>query len=125
MQVKPRFESFKILEQYSILKDDTGSEICLTLFEVMLPSNIYTFTESSYLFWEVVGKNQEQWNNKSVSYSNIAFWKKKQEHKYFNKTIKGFKIEEIEDGSHFLFGDYKDNESLRTKFIISRAINNN
>ena len=32
MQVLPHFASYKILEQYPILKDDTGNEFCLTLF---------------------------------------------------------------------------------------------
>ena len=39
MQVKPRFETYKILEQYPILTDDTGNEMCLTLLEVKLPSD--------------------------------------------------------------------------------------
>ena len=50
MQVKPRFETYKILEQYPFLKDDTGNEMCLTFLEVKLPSDENEIMESTYRF---------------------------------------------------------------------------
>lgn len=118
MQVKPRFETFKIIEQYPFLKDDTGNEMCLTLLEVKLPSNEREVIESTYKFWTVIGKNQYQWNNKAVSYESVAFWKVKTKDKLFNDIIHGFTIEEIEYGSHLLFDN--DNYGLRTIFKIKK-----
>lgn len=117
MQVKPRFETFKILEQYPFIKDDTGNEICLTLLEVKLPSNEDEVMESAYKFWTVIGKNQYQWNNKAVSYESVAFWKVKTKEKLFKGIVQGFTIEEKEAGEHKIFDN---NSGLRTVFLINR-----
>jgi hypothetical protein len=118
MQVKPRFEMFKILEQYPFLKDDTGNEMCLTLLEVKLQSDECEVMESTYKFWTIIGKNQYQWNNKAVSYESVAFWKVKKKDKLFKDTVQGFTIEEKEDGEHRFID--KDNLGLRTVFKINR-----
>lgn len=118
MQVKPRFETFKILEQYPFLKDDTGNEMCLTLLEVKLPSDEDEVMESAYKFWTVIGKNQHQWNNKAVSYESVAFWKAKTKDKLFKDIVQGFTIEEKEAGEHRFID--KDNSGLRTVFKINR-----
>lgn len=118
MQVKPRFETYKILEQYPLIKDDTGNEMCLTLLEAKLPSSDDVIVESTYKFWSVIGKNQQQWNNKAVSYSSVAFWKTKTKDKLFKSVIRGFIIEEKEDGEHRLIDN---NPGLRTVFKIKRV----
>ena len=118
MQVKPRFETYKILEQYPILTDDTGNEMCLTLLEVKLPSDEDEIMESTYKFWTVIGKKQEQYNNKAVGYENIAFWKAKTKH-LFKDIVHGFTIEEKEDGVHCVFDVEK---GLRTFFKINRTL---
>ena len=117
MQVRPRFETFKIIEQYPFLKDDTNNEICLTLMEVKLPSNRLELIETPYRFWCCIGSRQEQWNNKAISYQSVAYWRDKKRDKLFKGNINGFKIEEIEDGEHRLFDN---NYGLRTTFIIKQ-----
>jgi hypothetical protein len=118
MQVKPRFETFKILEQYPFIKDDAGNEMCLTLLEVKLPSDESEVVESTYKYWVVIGKNQHQWNNKAVSYESVAFWRAKKKEKLFKDIVQGFTIEEIESGEHRVFDN--DNSGLRTVFKINR-----
>ena len=129
MQVKPRFETYKILEQYPFLKDDTGNEMCLTFLEVKLPSDEDEVIESTYKFWVVIGKKQEQWNNKAVGYESNAFWKTKTKEKLFKDIVQGFTIEEKESGEHCIFdtGNYfsdfsKVEKGLRTRFKITRSI---
>ena len=121
MQVKPRFESYKIVEQYPFLIDDTGNEICLTLMEVWLKSDETEIMETPYRFWCCIGKRQERWNNKAVSYLDIAFWKDEKRKKLFKDTIHEFLIEEIEDGEHFVFSNEKP--GLRTCFKLTRNKN--
>lgn len=118
MQVTPRFETYKIIEQHTILKDDTGNEMCLTLLEVMLPSDDYEAIDSSYKFWTVIGKHKIQWNNKAVSYNSDAFWKAKTKDKLFKGVINGFMVEEKEAGEHFIFDN--NNLGLRTNFKIKK-----
>ena len=60
MQVRPRFETFKIIEQYPFLKDDTNNEMCLTLMEVKLTSNRLEIIDTPYRFWCCIGNRQEQ-----------------------------------------------------------------
>lgn len=115
MQVKPFFKSHKILEQYPILKDDTGNEFCLTLFEVTLPDDNNKVMESSYKFWTVVGNRLTEYFNKSTGYYDVAFYKAK-EKKLFKGEINGFLVEEHNNGVHYVFGEY----SLRTIFTIKR-----
>lgn len=118
MQVKPRFETYKIIEQHPILKDDTGNEMCLTLLEVKLPSNEDEVMESPYRFWTVIGKNQHQWLNKAVSYDGVAYWRSQQKDKLFNDVVNGFAIEEKEHGEHSIID--KNTKGSTTIFKISR-----
>ena len=120
MQVKPRFETFKIIEQYPFIKDDTGNEMCLTLLEVKLPSDEDEIIESTYTFWTVIGKNQHQWNNKAISYESVAFWKDKTKDKLFNGIVQGFIIEEKEAGEHKFIDN--NNLGLKTVFKIKRNL---
>lgn len=115
MQVKPRFEVYKIIEQYTFLKDDTNNEICLTLLEVKLPNSKMEVIESSYKFWTVIGKNQQIWNNKSVSYESVAYWKSSNK-VLFKDIVNGFLVEEKENGTHNLFSQ----SGARTTFTINR-----
>lgn len=127
MQVKPAFENFKILEQYSILSDDTNNEMCLTLFEVKLKDpHSQIIIESTYKMWTVVGKKQEQWGNKAISYSDAAFWRSSNKNrKLYSGIINNIKIVEKLDGNHHLFVTkypIQENEvGIRTKFEISRT----
>jgi hypothetical protein len=123
MQVKPRFETYKIVEQHSLLKDDTGNEFCLTLLEVKLPSDDDEITETPYKFWTVVGKNQYKWSNKSVSHESIAFWRSDTRKNLFKGTVQGIIIEEIEDGIHTVID--KDKPGLRTRFKITKKLDLN
>jgi hypothetical protein len=116
MQVKPRFESYKVLKQIPLLKDDLGNDMCLTLLEVKLNSNIFEIVESPYTFWTVLGKNQEQYSNKSIAHSHVAFWREKKS--FFKDIVEGMLVEEIIDGQHFLFSDIV---GVRTIFKISRT----
>jgi hypothetical protein len=113
MQVKPYFESYNILKQIFITKDDTGNDINLTLIEGKLLNTEYEVIDSSYKFWTVIGKNQVQWNNKTVSYESIAYWKALDK-SLLNTEINDFIIEEVKDGFHTLFNE----KGLRTKFKI-------
>ena len=119
MQVKPRFETFKILEEYPFMKDDLGNVMCLTLLEVKLPTDESEIIETTYKYWCIAGKKQEQWGNKSISYSSIAFWKAKKKDKLFKDVVNEFTIEEVECGEHTMF----DNADfgLRTTFKIKRV----
>jgi hypothetical protein len=129
MQVKPRFEYFKILEQYFILKDDTNNDMCLTLFEVKLPDSTTEIIESSYKFWAIVGKTQVSWGNKSsdktpISYDNNAYWRSKERKNLFKGEINGFLIEEEIRGFHNMFltkfpPDEKE-FGLKTAFIFKK-----
>jgi len=112
MQVKPRFKKYKIVEQHFILTDDTGNEMCLTLFDVELKNGDI---EESKMIWEVVGKRQERWDNGAISYDNVAYWKSDKK-ELFNGIINGFNIREIENGGHNMFSKEK---GLRTAFIVS------
>lgn len=71
MQVKPRFDNYKILEQNPIFKDDTGAELCLTHFSAKISGDESIIVDSNYTFWTVVSKSSYTWNNKAVSYSDI------------------------------------------------------
>jgi hypothetical protein len=121
MQVKPRFDFYKFLEHHPIIKDDTGNELCLTLVEAKLPSYPHEFVESTYKFWTIIGRNQRQWNNKAVSYESTAFWKSK-ERKLLKIELNGLIIEELTDGTHYVFAASvppKEEIGCRTTFIIS------
>jgi hypothetical protein len=118
MQVKPRFETFKILQQYPFLKDDTGNDICLTLMEVKPQSHDDEIVETPYQYWCCIGKKQEQWNNKAISYESVAYWKAKSKENLFKGNVNGFDIEEVENGQHFMFD--KNVCGLRTIFKLKR-----
>lgn len=120
MQVIPRFETFKILEEYPFMKDDTGNVICLTLLEVKLPTDESEIIETTYKYWCVAGKRQEQWGNKAVSYNSEAYWNIKKKDRLFKDVVNGFTIEEVECGEHRMFD--KDNSGLRTTFKIKRNL---
>lgn len=113
MQVKPRFESYSILEAHPIVTDDTGNEMCLTLVEAKLHSDSFEVMESSYRFWVVMGKKQVQWASKAVSYESIAYWNA-EVRSLFKGEVNGFLIEELSAGTHALTGQ----KGLRTKFEI-------
>ncbi len=116
MQVKPRFETYKILEQYTVLKDDTGNELCLSLLEVKLPSTEDEIIDSTYKFWTVIGKIQKTWGNKAISYESFAFYKDPNKKNLFKGIVNGFIVEEKEFGQHYV-DDV--NVGLKTKFIIT------
>lgn len=124
MQVKPRFDNYKFLEQFPIIKDDTGNELCLSLIEAKLPNTNSEFVISYYKYWTVVGKKQDKWGNGAISYSDIAYWKEKNK-KLLKIEINGFLIEEIDAGLHHIFcaGIPKNENDFgqRTSFIIKPA----
>lgn len=120
MQVKPRFEHYNILEQHPIVKDDTGNDMCLTLFEVKLNTTEDELINSTYTFWTVVGQRKFVWNNKAVSYSSEAFWNSKKNQGQMLKTeIKGLKIVEVISGEHCLFDPNGKETGTRTRFILN------
>lgn len=119
MQAKPRFETYKILEQYSLLRDDTGNEMCLTLLDVKLPDNEREIAETPYKLWTVIGKNPYQWSNKAISYESCAFWKAQQKENLFKQAVNGFLIEEFQNGGHLVFNDKI--WGLKTSFKIKRV----
>ena len=127
MQVKPRFSKYKILKKMPLLTDDTNNIISLCKFEVLLPSDNDEVIETTYCYWTVCGEKQETYGNKSIGYSSIAFWKSKTK-KLLKEEIDGILVEEIEDGSHRVFGENMffcspEKVGLRTKFKITKIIN--
>lgn len=118
MQVKPRFEHYSIIEQHPIVKDDTGNDMCLTLFEVKLNSSEDQLINSTYTFWTVVGHRKVVWNNKAISYSSEAFWNYKK-NQLLNTEIKGLKIVEVISGEHCLFDPKGKETGTRTRFILN------
>jgi hypothetical protein len=128
MQVKPHFESYKILEQHPILKDDTGNEMCLTLFEVKLKDNENEVTETAYQFWRVVGKTQIQHNNKAISYECEAYWNANQRKNMYKGVVNGFLVEEAYYGVHNVFNKVFDRNDpdeinkldIKTSFKLKR-----
>lgn len=118
MQVKPRFESYKILEQHHVLKDDKGEELCLTLFEAKLPDNEHDMIVTPYRFWTVVCKNSYQWANKAVSYEDCAYYRK--EPKLFSGIINGIEVEEYLCGTHRVLDD--DKSGPKTSFKIRKEL---
>lgn len=117
MQVKPRFDKYSFIEQHSIIKDDCGNDMCLTLLEVFYPKDEYEIQEEGYKFWTVIGRNREVWGNKAIGYEGVAFWNNKKRDLLTIK-IKDFIITEINNGEHNLFD--KDKQGLRTIFKIEK-----
>ena len=104
MQVKPRFESYKFLEQYPIVKDDLGNEMCLTLVEAKIKSNMFERVHSVYQYWAIVSKTKEQYNNGAVGYSRDAFWDcEKLDRELIHNSINGIEFKEVECGKHSMF----------------------
>ena len=124
MQVLPHFASYKILERYPILKDDTGNEFCLTLFEVMPNSDDTTIVVNPYQLWIVVSSRKEFFSNKAVAYNDIASWKTKEKDSFFKEIVNGFLIEEYEYGYNGIFSGDSYNSpkkiGLNTGFKIAR-----
>ena len=125
MQVLPHFASYKILEQYPILKDDTGNEFCLTLFEVMPNSDDTTIVVNPYQLWIVVSSRKDVFSNKAVAYNGTAVWKTKEKDSLFKEIINGFLIEEYEYGYHGMFSGgifcHPKKFGLSTRFKITRV----
>jgi hypothetical protein len=122
MQVKPRFESYKILETHPIVIDDTGNQISLTLISATLPSDKDEIVTTPYQFWAVIGKNQVVWGNKAISYDSAAFWKHDNKRKLISTIINDIEITEVEDGEHGLFIIPRTQEipGKRTRFKIKK-----
>ena len=123
MQVKPRFQSYKILEEFYLLTDDTGNKFNLVLIEVKLPDSIDEIVETTYKFWTVIGNNKQiTWSNKAVSYEDVCYYKDKVKANLFKEIINGFNIEEVVSGFHHVFvtDNIKEQEGLRTTFTIKR-----
>lgn len=118
MQVKPCFESYKILEQHFITKDDTHNDMSLTLLEVKLKSDDDIIIDSSYRFWAVMGGKKEVWANKAESYESIAFWENPRK-PFINTIINGFSIEEVLNGG--FYNEKNKSLGIRTKFKIERV----
>ena len=109
MQVKPRFESYKFIERHPLeIKDDSGNEFNLVLIEALHRADEDEIPITPYQFWAVVGSNQRVWNNKAVSYSDLAFWRGERGSKnLFKGIIAGVEIEERLYGEHYFFAkDY-------------------
>jgi hypothetical protein len=107
MQVKPRFNSYKIIQQIPLCKDDYGNQMCLTTIE-------YSILDKHDILIEVISDKKEKWNNGAESYSSIAYYNVLTK-ELLKITIDNLLIEELEDGYHTL-----NNKGLRTKFKITQ-----
>ena len=122
MQVKPRFENFKIVKSYPIITDDIGNQMCLCLIEVKPNSDDSEIVISSYKCWTVIGtKITTNYKNGAVGYNSNAYWKnKKLKRKLIKTEIENIKIEEKICGEHSLFGKYpfEMSNEIYTEFVI-------
>lgn len=108
MQLKPRFESFKIKEKHELLKDDTGATFSLTKIQVYLPQNKYEIAISPYEYWCVINDKMDIWSDKTtISFGSYAFWKDSKRENLIQKTICGVKIKEVLSGEHYIFCNKK------------------
>lgn len=104
MQLKPRFENFKIKERYELLTDDNGIKFFLTKIEAYIKSDKLELTITPYEFWCVVNNKTNDWSNKKIiSYSSDAFWKSHKKDVLFNKVINGIRVKEVLNGKHYIF----------------------
>jgi hypothetical protein len=123
MQLKPRFEKFKIKERHKLLKDDSGATFYLTKVEAFIPSDKNEVTTTPYEYWCVINDKQDNWSNKKVvSYGSEAFWKANERTNLLDTEIKGLRIKEVFSGSHYYFSTKKmpsdEDKGVRTTFEI-------
>ena len=79
MQIKPMFESFKILETHHIIKDDSGNDMVLALCEIKRKDSEYDIINDSYTIYTVLGLTQTSYTNGAIAYYSNAFWNGKRE----------------------------------------------